>query len=125
MELWKFPRRQAFARTRRGRERLFPPLAPLAGSFAGPLLGKVKVVVADGTLLLTLQTSGAQLHLEPWDGDVFLAKFVPVGPFAAMDAAIGRPIGFAQLQMGKNGQLDTLRLTVVETNQFYEARREP
>lgn len=111
--------------TRPANPRPFASLASLAGSFAGPLLGKVKAAAVDDAVLLTLQTSGAQLRLEPWDGDVFLAKLVPVGAFAAMEASLGRPIGFVQLQMGNNGQLDTLRLTVTETKQTYEVRREP
>jgi CubicO group peptidase (beta-lactamase class C family) len=104
--------------------RPFPPLAPLTGSFVNPSLGKAALRLNGEALLLALQESGCQLKLEPWDGDVFTARVVPSGRFAAAAENIGpRPIGFVQLQIDKEGRLNLLRLSF-EDGQAYEFRRE-
>jgi hypothetical protein len=104
--------------------RSFPPLAPLTGSFVNPSFGKAALRLDGEALLLALQESGCQIRLEPWDGDVFTARVVPSGRFAAAAENIGpRPIGFVQLQIDKEGRLNLLRLSF-EDGQAYEFRRE-
>ena len=49
-------------------------------------------------------------------------NLLPKGLFAAVAAARGRPIGFAQFRMAKDGKLGVLELTV-ENGQCYEFRR--
>jgi CubicO group peptidase (beta-lactamase class C family) len=51
--------------------RPFPPLPPLAGSFASPAAGSAAVVAEAENLVLTLNESGARLRLDPWDGGVY------------------------------------------------------
>jgi CubicO group peptidase (beta-lactamase class C family) len=114
---------QARIWTKPGNPRPFPPLAPLAGNFTSPDFGKATLGLSDNALVLTLQASGAELRLEPWDGDIFSVNLLPKGDFSAVVAGHGGSLGFAQVQMGKNGQLDTLRMTL-ENGQTYELRRE-
>jgi CubicO group peptidase (beta-lactamase class C family) len=104
--------------------RPFPPLAPFAGSFANPSFGKATLRLDGDALVLALQESGCELELEPWDGDVFIARVVPSGRFVALAEVIGpRPIAFAQLQIDQKGQLNLLRLSF-EDGQAYEFRRD-
>jgi CubicO group peptidase (beta-lactamase class C family) len=103
--------------------RPFPPLGPLAGNFVHPAIGKATVRVDGGVLLMEFST-GAALRLDPWDGDIFAASFVPSGRFAAMSSNLGpAPKAFAQFQMDMEGKLDRLRLTASD-GQSYELRRE-
>jgi len=99
------------------------PLAPLAGSYAEPSLGKA-VLRQDGDgAVLELQDGGAVLQLEPWDGSIFILRQKPVGRFAAMVEDSGpSPAGFAQFQIDTNGTKPLLRLTI--ENQSYTFRRE-
>ena len=72
----------------------------------------------------TIQATGANLKLEPWDGDVFTAKIMPLGRFAAIAENLGPlPIGFAQFQIDKEAKLNLLRLSY-DDGQAYEFRRE-
>ncbi|QRM30367.1 serine hydrolase [Microvirga sp. VF16] len=104
--------------------RPFPPLAPLAGSFANPSFGKAVVVVEGDALVIELQATGAKLRLEPWDGDVFTARIMPNGRFAAMADNLGPlPNGFVQFQIDKNAKLNLLRLSF-DDGQAYEFHRE-
>ena len=59
--------------------RPFPPLAPLAGNFANPSFGKAALRLDGDALVLDLRGPGAQLKLEPWDGDVFTVQVVARG----------------------------------------------
>ena len=103
--------------------RPFPPLAPLAGSFANPAVGKA-TVRQDGDALVMELAAGAALRLDPWDGEIFTATLVPDGLFAALAANHGPdPIAFAQFQMDATGALNVLRLTA-DDGQTYEFRRE-
>jgi hypothetical protein len=78
---------------------------------------------SDG-LVLVLQGSGAQLRLDPWDGDVFTVRLVPAGQFAAVAENLGpRPLGFVQTQIDKEGRLGVLRLSF-DDGQAYEFSRE-
>jgi CubicO group peptidase (beta-lactamase class C family) len=104
--------------------RPFPPLAPLAGSFASPVFGKAAVRLEDGMLVLALEETGAQIGLEPWDGDVLTIRLLPRGRFAPLVANVGeQPSGFAQFEIDKDGKLGLLRLTF-DDGQAYELRRE-
>ncbi len=104
--------------------RPFPPLAPLAGNFVNPSLGKAAVTLEGDALVMAFQTSGAKLKLEPWDGDVFTAKLMPLGRFAAMAEDLGPlPNGFVQFQADKDAKLNLLRL-FFDDGQAYELRRE-
>jgi CubicO group peptidase (beta-lactamase class C family) len=62
--------------------RPFPPLAPLAGKFVNPSFGAVAVAPEGDALVTEIQATGANLKLEPWDGDLFTAKIMPLGRFA-------------------------------------------
>lgn len=106
------------------RPRPFPPLAPLAGSFAGPAFGKALLRPEGDALVLELEKTGAQLALAPWDGDVFTIRLLPRGRFAPVVANMDeRPFGFAQFESDKDGKLGVLRLTF-DDGQAYELRRE-
>ena len=89
--------------------RPFPPLAPLTGNFVDPTFGKAALRLDGDGLVLALQGSGAELKLEPWDGDVFTVGLVPAGRFAAVAENLGPPpIGFVQFQIDKEGRLGLL-----------------
>jgi CubicO group peptidase (beta-lactamase class C family) len=64
--------------------RPFPPLPPLAGSFASPAAGPAMLTADTDHLVLTLTASGVRLFLDPWDGDVFTATVIPEGRFVAV-----------------------------------------
>jgi CubicO group peptidase (beta-lactamase class C family) len=103
--------------------RPFPPLPPLSGSFAGPTLGKAAVRVNGEALMLELQTTGAELKLEPWDGDVFTLRLMPSDRFAAAAENMGElPAGFAQFQMDPEGKPNLLCLSF--DGQIHELNRE-
>jgi CubicO group peptidase (beta-lactamase class C family) len=104
--------------------RPIPPLAPLAGTFANPSFGKAAVALENGAMVVELQATGAKLQLEPWDGDVFTARLMPIGRFAAMVDNLGPlPNGFVQFQMDKSAKLNVLRLSF-DDGQAYEFHRE-
>ena len=104
--------------------RPFPPLAPLAGKFVNPSFGAVAVAPEGDALVMEIQATGANLKLEPWDGDVFTAKIMPLGRFAPIAENLGPlPIGFAQFQIDKEAKLNLLRLSY-DDGQAYEFRRE-
>jgi CubicO group peptidase (beta-lactamase class C family) len=103
--------------------RPFPPLGPLAGTFLNPGIGEAAVALDGGALSMQLQSTGAKLRLEPWDGDVFVARLLPEGRFAAMAENLGPlPIGFIQFQIDKEAKLNLLRLSF-DDGQAYEFRR--
>ena len=92
--------------------RPFPPLAALAGNFVNPSLGKLTLRADGDTFVLDFIATGAQLRLEPWDGDIFTARLVATGKFADVVKNIGDlPSGFAQFQMDAAGKLGSLRLS--------------
>jgi CubicO group peptidase (beta-lactamase class C family) len=104
--------------------RPFPPLVPLVGTFSHPSIGKAMVAVEGDVLVMQLQATGAKLRLEPWDGDVFTAKLMPLGRFAAIVDALGPlPNGFVQFQIDNDAKLNVLRLSL-DDGQAYEFRRE-
>jgi CubicO group peptidase (beta-lactamase class C family) len=104
--------------------RPFPPLAPLAGSFANPSFGMAEVRLDGDALVMELEATGAQLKLAPWDGEVFTASLVPLGRFAAIAEDLGpRPSGFVQFQIDQEGKLGVLRLSF-EDGQAYEFERQ-
>jgi hypothetical protein len=86
--------------------------------------GKAVLRPEGDALVLELKETGAELALTPWDGEVFTFRVLPRGRFAAMVAGLGeRPSGFAQFEVGQDGKLGVLRLTV-DDGQRYEFRRE-
>jgi hypothetical protein len=104
--------------------RPFPPLAPLAGTFSHPGIGKAMVTVDGDALVMELQTTGAKLSLEPWDGDVFTAKLMPLGRYAEIADDLGPlPNGFVQFQIDQDAKLNLLRLSL-DDGQAYEFHRE-
>jgi hypothetical protein len=106
------------------RPRPFPPLAPLAGRFTNPAIGKASVTVEGDALILEITATGAKLKLEPWDGDVFTAKMMPLGRFATIAEDLGPlPAGFVQFQIDKEAKLNVLRLSL-DDGQAYEFTRE-
>jgi CubicO group peptidase (beta-lactamase class C family) len=101
-----------------------PPVAPLAGTFANSSFGKAAVALEGDKLVMELQATGAKLQLEPWDGDVFTARLMPLGRFAAMVDNLGSlPNGFVQYQIDKSAKLNVLRLSF-DDGQAYEFHRE-
>jgi hypothetical protein len=96
--------------------RPFPALAPL---------GVAVVAQDDNALVVELQATGAKLRLEPWDGDIFIARLMPIGPFGPIVEGAMRK-GFVQFQMDKDGKLNLLRLSSEQeaSTQAYEFRRE-
>lgn len=104
--------------------RPFPPVAPLAGTFANPSFGKAAVALEGDKLVMELEATGAKLQLEPWDGDIFTARLMPLGRFAAMVDNLGSlPNGFVQFQIDKSAALNLLRLSF-DDGQAYEFHRE-
>jgi hypothetical protein len=104
--------------------RPFPALAPLAGDFVSPALGKAVLRVQSDALVLELQATGAELALKPWDGDVFTFRQLPHGRFAdAVEGTAERPYGLAQFALDAHGKLGLLRLSF-DDGQAYEFRRE-
>jgi CubicO group peptidase (beta-lactamase class C family) len=103
--------------------RPFPPLAPLAGKFVNPSFGHAEITLQGDALVMNIRATGAQLKLEPWDGNVFTAMLMPTGPFGPIVDLEYMTRGFAQFQMDKDGKLNLLRLST-EDGQAYEFRRE-
>ncbi len=102
--------------------RPFPPLVPLAGNFVNPSFGEAAVAVEGDALVMEFQATGAKFKLEPWDGDVFIARLVPTGRFEPVVDLDYMTKGFVQFQIDKNGRLDLLRFSSVG-GQVYEFRR--
>ena len=102
--------------------RPFPPLASLAGNFVNPSLGEATVAPDGDALVMELHATGAKLKLEPWDGDIFIAKLMPTGQFAPIVDLDYMISGFVQAQMDKDGKLNLLRLSS-DDGQPYEFRR--
>jgi CubicO group peptidase (beta-lactamase class C family) len=101
-----------------------PPLAPLAGEFANPGIGKAVLRTDSVAATLELVGSGAKLRLDAWDGGVYTATLVPEGKFAQIAANLGPlPSAFAQFQSDKDGKPTILRLTVA-SGQAYDFKRE-
>ena len=101
-----------------------PPLEPLAGSFNNESFGKADVRVDGDALVMELTGTGAQLKLESWDGEIFTARLMPEGRFAATAKNIGPlPSAFAQFQIDEGGKLGVLRLSF-DDGQAYQFRRE-
>jgi CubicO group peptidase (beta-lactamase class C family) len=104
--------------------RPFPPLAPLVGGFSNPSMGTATVVQEGEALVLEFLATGAKLTLEPWDGEVFTAKLLPIGRFAAVAEDLGPlPNGFVQFQIDKDAKLNLLHLSL-DDGQAYEFKRE-
>jgi CubicO group peptidase (beta-lactamase class C family) len=103
--------------------RPFPPLAPLAGNFVNPSFGDAVVRVDGESLVMELQATGAKLQLEPFDGDIFIAKLMPTDHFGPVVDLAYKTKGFAQFQIDKEGKLNLLRLSF-EDGQAYEFTRQ-
>jgi hypothetical protein len=104
--------------------RPFPPLAPLAGNFINPGFGKASVTLDGDALVMEITATGARLKLEPWDSDVFTARLMPSGRFAAMTEDLGpQPNGFVQFQIDKEAKLNLLRFSL-DDGQAYVFTRE-
>lgn len=101
-----------------------PALASLAGDFTSPVFGRATARPEENALVLELAATGAQLALEPWDGDVFTLRLLPRGRFVTMVANLDeRPTAFAQFEADKDGKLAVLRVTF-DNGQAYDLRRE-
>jgi hypothetical protein len=101
-----------------GRSRIFSSKRRGSGKEI-PAIGKVLVKLEGDALVMAFAASGAKLRLDPWDGDVFTATLVPEGRFAAVAANEGPgPVGFVQFQIDNNGQLNRLRMTDTNGQQF-------
>ena len=96
---------------------------PLAGAFVSPSFGKASVVVDGNALIMEILATGAKLKLEPWDGDVFVARLMPIGQFGPVVDLDYMIKGFVQFQIAPSGKLDVLTMTLAD-GQRYEFRRE-
>jgi len=115
--------RDAALFTRPTTPRPAPPLARLAGRFDNPGIGRADVAVEGAGLVMTLAACGARLAFDPWDGGVFTVRLLGDGRFAAIAANLGpQPSGFAQFQIGKDGRLDRLLLSMSD-GQAYPFQR--
>jgi CubicO group peptidase (beta-lactamase class C family) len=115
-------REKLFARP--AQPRSFGPLTGLEGDFSNESFGAARLVLNGDSLVLTLKATGAELKLEPWDGDVFAVRILPTGRYAPVAESSGPlPLCFAQFQTGQDGKLDRLRL-FFEDGQNYVFRRE-
>jgi CubicO group peptidase (beta-lactamase class C family) len=103
--------------------RPFPTLAPPAGRFVHPGIGATAVTQDGHALVLRILSTGAQFRLEPWDGDVFVARLMPVGKFAPVVDLDYMTKGFAQFQVDSDGKLNGLSLFLAD-GQRYVFRRE-
>jgi CubicO group peptidase (beta-lactamase class C family) len=103
--------------------RPFPPLPSLAGNYVNPSLGNAEASQDGDALIVQLQTTGATFKLEPWDGDVFVARLMPTGRFGPIVELGFMTKGFVQFQMDKDGKLNMLRLSF-EDGQAFEFRRQ-
>jgi hypothetical protein len=72
---------------------------------------------------MELHATGAKLTLKPWDGDIFIARLMPLGRFGPIVDLGYMTKGFAQFHMDKDGQLNLLRLST-DDGQAYALRRE-
>jgi CubicO group peptidase (beta-lactamase class C family) len=92
-----------------------PPLAPLAGEFTNPAMGRARMTVDGARLVLMLAETGARMAIEPWNGDVFTAAQLGEGRFQAIVANLGPgPQGFVQYQIGEDGRLDRFKLSMAD-----------
>ncbi len=97
-----------------------PPVDSLTGAYGSPAFGKVSVSRDGEAAVMTFETTGAAVRLEPWDGATFTATMVRKGRFAAMADSLGPlPLAFVQLQMGKPGEQNLLRM-IFPDDQSYE-----
>jgi hypothetical protein len=104
--------------------RPFPPLAPLAGTFHNPSMGRASLTPDGDALVIEIQSTGAKFRVEPWNGDVFTARLLPGGRFAALVQNLGPlPNGFVQFQIDNEANLNLLRLSF-DDGQAYEFKRE-
>ncbi|MET0427770.1 MAG: serine hydrolase, partial [Microvirga sp.] len=104
--------------------RPFPALAPLAGRFTNPAFGAVTLTSDGSALIMDIPAGGATLRLEPWDGDVFTARLMPLGALAPMVDNLGPlPSAFAQFQIDRQGRLDLFRLSM-DDGQAYTFSRD-
>jgi hypothetical protein len=96
------------------RKRAAPQPAPavdiLVGQYHSDPLGPAKLAGDSKELLLSLERTGAQLKLEPFDGALFTVKLVPQGSYASAAAALGSdPVGFAGFEADAEGRRSRLR----------------
>lgn len=102
-----------------------PLLDPFAGNFSSPSWGEVVISMQGDFLVLEFKTTGAQIKLEPWDGDVFTLHQLPNGRFADVVKNMGpMPNGFGQFEMDSWGKPNLLKLSFPENGQTYEFTRE-
>ena len=109
--------------TRPSNPRAGPSLAELLGNFDNPIFGRAVLKRQGDTMLLEIQ-SGAQMQLEPWDGDVFTAQLLAAGRFAPIAQDLGPgPSGFVQFPVNEDGRRNLLQL-ILDDGQTYDFRRE-
>ena len=73
---------------------------------------------------MTFKATGATLRLEPWDGGILTANYIPAGRFATLSEGLGPlPLGFVQLQMDGEGKQNILRLTFSDQQSYAFTRR--
>jgi CubicO group peptidase (beta-lactamase class C family) len=101
-----------------------PPIDNLTGAYVNPAFGKVSVNRDGEASIMTFETTGAAVKLEPWDGNVLTATYIRTGRFAAMADSLGPlPLAFVQLQMGQPGKQDLLRLTFPDDQSYDFVRK--
>ncbi len=100
------------------------PAETLTGNFVNAAFGRALVGLQGNVPVMTFERTGAALRLDPWDGSVFTATYVPAGRFAAMASSLGpSPLGFVQPQIDKDGRQNVLRLTFSDGQSYDFARQ--
>jgi len=100
-----------------------PPrdLAAYAAAYDTEGFGPATVRVDGGALVMRLDETGAELALEPFDGDVFTVRMLPVAGYEKVVAAWGaEPFGFAQFQVDNDGRLDHLAWTIGDDRYLFD-----
>lgn len=110
--------------TRPDHPRACPAPAQLLGNYNNSSFGKA-VLKQDGDAAVLELANGAELRLQPWDGDVFTASLLANGRFTSVVENLGpRPTAFAQFPVDQDGQRRILQL-ILEDGETYDFHREP
>jgi CubicO group peptidase (beta-lactamase class C family) len=92
-----------------------PAFDTVVGRYDTQVFGPASIRADGERLVLSLEETGAEVALEPFDGDVFTVRLLPTGGYEALVAQNGdEPAGFGQFLMDAKGRLGSLRLVLDE-----------
>jgi CubicO group peptidase (beta-lactamase class C family) len=90
-----------------------PAFDTVVGRYDTQVLGPAAIRADGERLVLALEQTGAEVALEPFDGDVFTVRLLPTAGYEALVAQNGgEPAGFGQFLMDEKGRLGSLRLVL-------------